>query len=80
LKPDNFVADIYNHLVQAFASNYTPLPQIGKKGRNIGGNFEYPADVAIGLDDSIYVAESYNNRIQKFSPDGKFETEWGGFL
>ena len=26
------------------------------------------------------LADSYNNRIQKFSPDGKFETKWGGFL
>ena len=80
MKSDNFVADFYNHPVQAFASNYTPLPQIGKKGRIIEGNFEYPADVAIGSDDSLYVADSYNNRIQKFSPDGKFETKWGGLL
>ena len=80
MKSDNFVADFYNHRVQALASNYTPLPQICKKGRIIGGNFDYPADVAIGPDDSLYVADSYNNRIQKFSPDGKFETKWGGFL
>ena len=26
LKSDNFVADFYNHRVQALASNYTPLP------------------------------------------------------
>ena len=80
MKSDNFVADFYNHRVQAFASNYTALPQIGKKGRIFGGNFDYPVDVAIGPDDSLYVADSYNNRIQKFSPDGKFETKWGGFL
>jgi tripartite motif-containing protein 2/3/tripartite motif-containing protein 71 len=80
LKSDNFVADFYNHRVQALPSNYTPLPQIGKKGRIIGGNFDCPADVAIGPDDSLYVAGSYNNRIQKFSPDGEFETKWGGFL
>ena len=80
MKSENFVSDFYNHRVQAFASNYTALPQIVKKGRIFGGNFDYPADVAIGLDDSLYVADSYNNRIQKFSPDGKFETKWGGFL
>jgi len=80
LKSDNFVADFYNHRVQALASNYPPLQQICKKGRIIGGNFDYPADVPIGPDDSLYVADSYNNRIQKFSPDGKFETKWGGFL
>ena len=56
------------------------MQQIWKKGRIFGGNFDYPADVAIGPDDSLYVADSYNNRIQKFSPDGKFETKWGGFL
>ena len=80
MKSDNFVADFYNHCVQALASNYTPLQQICKKGRIIGGNFDYQADVAIGPDDSLYVADSYNNRIQKFSPEGKFETKWEGFL
>ena len=80
MKSDNFVADFYNHRVQVFASNYTHLPQIRKKGRIIGGNFDYPADVAIGLDDSLYLADSYNNRIQKFSLYGNFETKWEGFL
>ena len=80
MKSDNFFAEFYNHRVQAFALNYTPLPQIGKKGRIIGGNFDYPENVAIGPDNSLYVVDSYNNRIQKFSPDGKFETKWGGFL
>ncbi len=80
MKSDNFVADFYNHRVQAFALNYTPLPQIGKKGRIIGGNFDYPGNIAIGPDNSLYVVDSYNNRIQKFSPDGKFLTKWGGFL
>ena len=56
------------------------MPQIGKKGRIFGGNFDYPANVAIGPDDSLYVADSYKNQIQKFSPDGNFETKWGGFL
>ena len=80
MKSENFVSDFYNHRVQAFASNYTALPQIVKKGRIFGGNFDYLVDVAIGPDDSLYVADSYNNRIQKISPDGKFETKWGGFL
>ena len=50
MKSENFVSDFYNHRVQAFALNYTPLPQIGKKGRIIGGNFDYPGNIAIGPD------------------------------
>jgi glucose/arabinose dehydrogenase len=53
------------------------LPQIRKKGRIIRVNFDYPEDVTIGPDDSLYEADSYNNRIQKFSPDGKYEKKMG---
>ena len=41
-------------------------------------HFNLPADIAFASDGSIYVADGYgNNRIAKFSPDGKFLLDWG---
>lgn len=41
------------------------------------GQFEMPAGVAVGEDGSVYVADRGNNRVQKFSADGRFATQWG---
>ena len=48
----------------------------GKKGI-YKGEFSYPNDIDIDRDDYIYVADSNNNRIQKFTKDGKFTCKWG---
>jgi peptidylamidoglycolate lyase len=41
-------------------------------------HFNLPADIAFAQDGSIYVADGYgNNRIAKFSADGKFLLDWG---
>uniref|UniRef100_A0A1X7U4H7 B box-type domain-containing protein n=1 Tax=Amphimedon queenslandica TaxID=400682 RepID=A0A1X7U4H7_AMPQE len=41
------------------------------------GQFQYPCDIAIDRQGLVYVADFFNNRIQKFSPCGKFITEFG---
>lgn len=41
-------------------------------------HFNLPADIAFASDGSIYIADGYgNNRVAKFSPDGKFLFDWG---
>ncbi len=41
-------------------------------------HFNLPADIAFASDGSVYVADGYgNNRIAKFSADGKFLLDWG---
>lgn len=41
-------------------------------------HFNLPADIAFASDGNIYVADGYgNNRVAKFSPDGKFLLDWG---
>ena len=39
---------------------------------------ETAARVVVGPDHLVYVADSYNNRVQVFTPEGKFLRKWGG--
>jgi tripartite motif-containing protein 71 len=41
------------------------------------GEFTNPFGVAIDSKDNVYVSDKGNNRIQKFTSDGKFITQWG---
>ncbi|MGD0535475.1 MAG: PKD domain-containing protein, partial [Methanoregula sp.] len=41
------------------------------------GMFNSPKSVAVDTSGNIYVADTYNNRIQKFSSDGTYLTQWG---
>jgi DNA-binding beta-propeller fold protein YncE len=41
-------------------------------------HFDKPTDMAFASDGSFYVSDGYgNNRVAKFSPDGKFLFDWG---
>jgi uncharacterized protein (TIGR03663 family) len=41
------------------------------------GEFQSPRGIALGLDGSVYVADSGNHRIQKFTAAGEFLDSWG---
>lgn len=43
------------------------------------GQFNGPQDVAIDNIGNVYVADTQNHRIQKFTDDGTFVTSWGVF-
>ncbi|MGB0102442.1 MAG: SMP-30/gluconolactonase/LRE family protein, partial [Nocardioides sp.] len=43
------------------------------------GGFNGPFATAYGPDGSLYVADWFNHRIQKFDADGDFVTQWGGY-
>lgn len=49
---------------------------VGVAGRG-PGQFSFPRAVAVGPDGKIYVADSGNNRVQVFNPDGSFLRQWG---
>jgi len=87
-----YVMDEYNFRVQKFTSAGQFLTTWGKKGKvndiisalnfllpdEREGEFYYAARVAVGPDYLVYVADSYNNRVQVFTPEGKFLRKWGG--
>jgi tripartite motif-containing protein 71 len=41
------------------------------------GQFAGPRGICLDRNGNVYVADSYNDRVQKFTPDGSFVTAWG---
>ncbi len=79
-----YVADSQNNRIQHLSPDGTVLQSWGSfadaaKGSAPGGTFYEPWGVAVGPDGSVFVADTWNNRIQKFSANGQFETMWGYF-
>ncbi len=79
-----YVADTDNHRIQHFSQDGTFIHEWGgfgdiTTGEAPGGTFNQPWGIALGLDGSVYVADLWNHRIQKFTPDGKFVKMWGYF-
>jgi len=79
-----FVADSRNHRIQQFSPGGSLIRQWGSyanilEGSAPGGTFNEPWDVAVGSDGSIFVADTFNHRIQKFSSNGQFIKMWGVF-
>jgi DNA-binding beta-propeller fold protein YncE len=50
----------------------------GLQGNN-DGMFYLPRDVAVSPSGSVYVADYFNDRIQKFTSDGNYVAQWGSF-
>ena len=79
-----YVADSRNHRIVHYAQDGTLLDSWGRfadrlQGDAPGGTFNEPWGVAVGPDGSVYVADTWNHRIQKFTADGEFITAWGDF-
>ena len=74
-----WVADTGNNRIQKFSPTGTFLMGIGREDGAAGsdpGEFYGPADVAVDQWGAIYVADTYNGRIQRFSSDGTYLGEW----
>ena len=77
-----YVADGYNDRVQVFNADGTFSHKWGGPfAANIYGPFNgwfaTVTSVAIGPKGNVFVADFYNDRIQKFAPDGTFLTSFG---
>ncbi len=55
------------------------IPETGTSQGSGNGQFKWPQGIAVASDGSIYVADSYNHRIQKFDRDGNYITKWGSY-
>ncbi|HMA35352.1 MAG TPA: DUF2298 domain-containing protein [Chloroflexia bacterium] len=85
---DFYVADTQNLRIQKFDKTGTFLTLFGSKGTG-DGQFATinessvgtgPGGVAVDGAGNVYVADTWNHRIQKFDKDGKFLLAWGGFV
>lgn len=79
-----YVADSRNHRIQRFTPDGQLLNAFGSFGDlNSGeappGTFNEPWGVAVGPDGSVYVTDTWNHRVQKFSANGQPITTWGVF-
>lgn len=79
-----YVADSRNNRVQQFNAEGQLVRAWGSyanaaDGNAPGGTFYEPWGIAVGPDGSVYVTDTWNHRIQKFSPEGEFITMWGYF-
>jgi DNA-binding beta-propeller fold protein YncE len=79
-----YVADTENHRIQHLSSNGEVLQVWGQfgdlaQGSAPDGTFNQPWGIAVSPDGSVFVADTWNHRIQKFTAQGKFITKWGYF-
>jgi len=88
IAPDGsiYVADTRNNQIKHFSPNGTLIKAWGSYGNvadgntnAAGGTFNEPWDVAVSNDEIVYVTDTWNHRIQKFTSDGQFLSMWGYF-
>lgn len=77
-----YIADTGNHRIQHVSPEGETLQTWGGFTPSTGGipqegTFNEPWGVAVGTDGSVYVADTWNHRIQEFSPQGSFLNTWG---
>lgn len=83
-----YVSDTENKRIQKFGSAGEWLLSFGSEGT---GNGQFaaispdsvgtgPGGLAVDAAGNIYVADTWNHRIQKFDSDGHFVTTWGSFI
>jgi uncharacterized protein (TIGR03663 family) len=79
-----YVADTKNHRLQRFSPSGVLISSWGTfadvaEGDAPGGTFNEPWGIAIAPDGSVYVADTWNHRIQRFSSEGEFIEMFGYF-
>lgn len=77
-----YVADVQVDQVLVYdADTLKPLRKIGTTGHNheltSPGDFSKPAAVAVDTEGNLYVADTYNNRVEIFDADGNFVSTFG---
>lgn len=75
-----FIPNFYGHDVLVLGSDGKLLRRLGRPGRIWHGELHYPTDVALARDGSLWVADAYNHRLQRFVGDTATDiVGWGLF-
>jgi DNA-binding beta-propeller fold protein YncE len=79
-----FLLDTGNHRVLHLSPQGTLLNTWGQfgsleAGSAQPGSFNEPWGISIGPEGNVFIADTWNHRIQKFSPEGEFLASWGYF-
>ena len=79
-----YVSDFGNSRIQKFTADGKFITKWGSRGSGDGqfgsGDglyFTGPTGIAVDSSGNVYVADFANDRIEKFTADGKFITKWG---
>lgn len=79
-----YVADTWNHRVQLFTptgdyiSAFGSFANVQHDAQDQPGTFWGPRDIAVDAQGNVYVTDTGNKRIQKFTADGQFLQTFGG--
>ena len=79
-----FVADTRNHRILHLDPAGAVLAQWGSFADGLSepappGTFNEPWGIALGSDGSVFVSDTWNHRIQKFTSAGRFLKSWGTY-
>ena len=86
IAPDGsiYVVDMRNARVEQYTSDGIFVQQFGSLGHGDGQLWREsnrgPTGIAVSNDGFVYVADTWNYRIQKFTLDGKFVAKWGTYV
>ena len=80
------MADTWNHRIQKFDDQLRPIRRWGSYANVTGAalssqapiSFFGPRDIAIDVEGNLWVTDTGNKRVQKFSPDGAPLSVFGG--
>jgi DNA-binding beta-propeller fold protein YncE len=79
-----YIIDAGNNRVQEFTNQGVFVRKWGKNGGDGSygsgnGEFEIPIGIDVDGDGNVYVADLLNHRIQKFTSEGVYITQWGAY-
>ena len=73
-----FIADTHNHHIQVLNSDLTYSHRLGTKC-SASEEFHYPYDVTFDNEGYLYVVDSYNPCIKKFTTTGQYISKFGSY-